>query len=159
MDGEPHFLDCFFRSSSATGSRQVKKAEEKKIFIILLLTRLRVLASDLLQYETHDLQKIVSHERTFMENNFLRLLLKEIIGSGDYSLEGIAFVTHIPYDVLYDFACGLTKSSLSISSWAKLLQLYLEVKPDVAEHLINQFADIKKSNNVSLSSLLHWRIS
>jgi len=73
---------------------------------------------------------------------------------GEYTLEGIAHYTRIPFDVIFDAACG-NNNQLSITPWARIIDLYIQVKPDVTQLLLNKLIEIKDKNHLAISLLLH----
>lgn len=76
-----------------------------------------------------------------MDSRIIQLLIHGIIDTGDYTLEGIAYHTHIPFDIIYDAACGIG-NEFSITVWTKLVELYLEVKPDVNQLFMEKLITI-----------------
>jgi len=88
-----------------------------------------------------------------MDNRVIQFLIQSIIETGEYTLEGIAFHTRIPFDVIYDAACGIP-NQFSITPWVRIIALYLQVKPDVAQLSIDRLLEIKDKNPTAFSSLL-----
>jgi hypothetical protein len=88
-----------------------------------------------------------------MDSRIIQLLIQDIVNTGEYTLEGIAYHTHIPFDVIYDAACGIT-NEFSITLWSKITNLYLEVRPDIVKILINKLIEMK-NNSSSFSELLN----
>lgn len=89
-----------------------------------------------------------------MDSKIIQLLIQGIINSGEYTMEGIACHTRIPFDVIYDAACGNNKQ-FSIVPWAKIVDLYMQVKPEIAELLYEMLLEIKNQQTSSLSLLLN----
>lgn len=75
-----------------------------------------------------------------MDSKVIKLIIRDILETGEYTLEGIAYHTNIPFDVIFDAACG-NAFHLSITPWAKIAELYMQVKPDVAKLLLNQLSE------------------
>ena len=93
-------------------------------------------------------------EHSFMDNKVMQFLIQSILDTEEYTLEGIAIYTHIPFDVIYDITCGINKQA-SITTWAKLVDLYLRTKPDILPMLINKLLEIRdKKNRESFLSIL-----
>ena len=76
-----------------------------------------------------------------MDSRIIQLLIHGIVDTGEYTLEGIAYQTHIPFDIIYDAACGIS-NEFSITTWTTLVELYLEVKPDVNQLFIDKLVAI-----------------
>ena len=89
-----------------------------------------------------------------MDSKVIQLLIQGIVESGEYTLEGIAFYTHIPFDVLYEAACGIG-NQFSITPWARVVDLYIQIKPDIAQVLISRLIEVVGKNSAGLSSLLN----
>ena len=88
-----------------------------------------------------------------MDSKIIQFLIQGIIETGEYTLEGIAIYTHIPFDIIYDAACGINKQ-FSITPWVKVVDLYMQVKPDITKILIDKLLEMKEKNLISISSLL-----
>lgn len=70
-----------------------------------------------------------------MNNKIIKLLIEEIVNTGEYTLEGIAYHTRIPFDVIDEAACGLN-AQISIAAWVKIIDLYFSIKPEAKSMLI-----------------------
>lgn len=88
-----------------------------------------------------------------MDNKIIEILIHGIIETGEYTLEGIAYHTRIPLDVIYDAACGIN-DKFSITPWARVVDLYMQVKPEVAKILVEKLVDLKSGNHAAFSQLL-----
>jgi len=55
--------------------------------------------------------------------------------------------------VIYDAACGIS-DQFSITPWARVADLYMQVKPEVANVLIEKLLEIKNKNHGAFSVLL-----
>ena len=55
-----------------------------------------------------------------MDSKIIQLLIQGIVETEEYNLEGIAFYTGIPFDVIYDAACGIG-NHFSITPWQEWL--------------------------------------
>lgn len=88
-----------------------------------------------------------------MDSKIIRLLIQGIVETGDYTLEGIAYHTHIPVDIIYDAAYGMN-NELSITPWSRIVDLYIQVKPEIAEVLVDKLVEIKNQNDAAFSLLL-----
>lgn len=88
-----------------------------------------------------------------MDSKIIQFLIQGIVETDEYTLEGIAFYTRIPFDVIYDAACGKS-NQFSITPWARVADLYMQVKPEVAQFLIEKLLEMRSKNRAFLSSLL-----
>jgi len=105
---------------------------ERKILQAFLLGGIHQLFCDLFQNQMqHNLNS--SLECYSMDNKIIQLLIHDIVETGEYTLEGIAYYTHIPLDVIYDAACGINLE-LSITPWAKVVDLYMQAQIRVKYH-------------------------
>lgn len=103
--------------------------------------------------EKPEAQNHNSMEYHFMDSKVIQFLIQNILDTEEYTLEGIAYYTHIPFDVIYDIACGVNKQA-SITTWTKLLDLYLRVKPDMLTMLVNRLLEIHDKNKETFLSIL-----
>lgn len=71
-------------------------------------------------------------EFIMIEQKMARLVVNDILQ--DYTLEGIAYYTAIPEDVVYDVAMG-TNTNPSIEFISKVMVLHREVKRDLYEEI------------------------
>lgn len=127
---------------------------ERKILKAFLLARLHQLFCELFQNKMQCNQNNSSMECYTMDSKIIQLLIQGIVETGEYTLEGIAFYTRIPFDVIYDAACGIS-NQFSITPWARVVDLYIQVKPDVTQVLITKLIEIKGKNRGAISSLLN----
>jgi hypothetical protein len=125
---------------------------ERKVLKAFLLGRLHKLFCELFHSNLqHNFNS--SLESYAMDSKIIQLLILEIIETGEYTIEGIAYRTNIPFDVIYDAVCGIN-NQISITPWARVVDLYMQVKPDVTQMLIDKLLDIKNTNHTGFSSLL-----
>lgn len=89
-----------------------------------------------------------------MDSKIIQLLIKSIVETEEYTLEGIAYHTRIPFDVIYDAACGIS-NQFSITPWARVVDLYLKVKPDITQMLVKKLLEIMNQSSGGFSSLLN----
>jgi hypothetical protein len=126
----------------------------RRILKVLLLGRLHQLFCDLFENRFKDLDSHISTECYAMESKIIQFLISGIVESGDYTLEGIAYYTRIPFDIILDAACG-KNSEFSITPWAKIVDLYIQVNPEVTQVLFDKLQEIREKNNGSVSVLLN----
>ncbi len=89
-----------------------------------------------------------------MDSKIIQLLIHGIVETGEYTLEGIAHHTRIPFDVIFDAACGNNRQ-FSITPWARIIDLYLQLKPEIAELIFDKLLAIKEQRVQGLSLLLN----
>lgn len=97
-----------------------------------------------LQYQDyfHAVKINANLEDTFMETNFIRCLIKDILITEEYSLQGLAYYTHTPEDVIVDVAMGInTDPALSIAR--KIIEIHRSVRPDLYAGIMKKFIDKK----------------
>jgi len=136
----------FTLTSSLKNERQLLKA--------FLLGRLQRLFSEIFYNKIQLSQHNSSVECYTMDSKIIQFLIHGIIETGQYTLEGISYYTHIPLDVIYDAACGISKQ-FSITPWAKIVDLYIQVKPDVEQIFIDKLLETKNKNCAAFSLLLN----
>lgn len=129
------------------------KKSERKILKVFLLSRLHQLFYELFLRKMQCNNNVYSKEYYAMDSQIMQLIIQGIIETGEYTLEGIAFYTRIPFDIIYDAACGIN-NQFSITPWARVVDLYLQLKPDVAKILIDKLIEIKKKDRSAFSLLL-----
>lgn len=140
--------------TSQTNSLKFSAKNKRKILKAFLLGRLHQLFCELFQPNMHYKRNNSSMECYTVDSKIIQLLIQGIVETGEYTLEGIAYYTHIPFDVIFDAACGIS-SQFSITSWARVVNLYIQVKPDVTQLLIDTLLEIKDKNKAAISSLLN----
>lgn len=126
---------------------------ERKILKAFLLGRLRALLLELFENEISHYQNNYLMEHYTMDNKIIQLLIQGIIETGEYTLEGIAYHTRIPFDVIYDATLGFC-NQFSVTFWAALVNLYMQVKPDIAKLLVDKLIKLRDKNAATLLSLL-----
>lgn len=92
-------------------------------------------------------------ERYLMDANIIRQTLQEIVDTGQYTLEGIAQYTRIPFDVLLDVACGRT-DNFFVTSWVRVMKLYIQVKPEMAQKVVDRILAMNDNKAEKLSRQL-----
>lgn len=127
---------------------------KRKIMKAFLLSQLHRLFCELFYNKIQSEKNLSSMEYYVVDNKIIQFLIQGIIDTGEYTLEGISHCTRIPFDVIFDAACG-NNTQLSITPWAKVVDLYMQAKPDVAQLLFNKLVEIKDKNHFALSLLLN----
>lgn len=126
---------------------------ERKFLKAFLLNRLHQLFLELFRSSAQCDQNNLVMECYAMDSKIIQLLILGIVETGEYTLEGVALYTHIPFDVIYDAACGIN-NQLSITPWSRIVDLYIQVKPDIAQILIDRLIKFKEQHKAAFSLLL-----
>lgn len=133
---------------------KIPKKCERKVLKVFLLGWLQKLFRELFKNKMNYYQNHSAMEFYHMDSKIIQFLIQGIIDSEEYTLEGIAFETRIPFDVIYDAACGIN-NQISITPWAKLVDLYMQVNPAISQVLIEKLLlEVKNNNQKGFSSLL-----
>ncbi len=126
--------------------------KERKLLKVFLLSRIHQLFFDYFKNQL-ELDTNFSMECYAMDNKLIQFLINGIIKTGEYTLEGISYHTHIPFDIIFDAVCGIN-NQFSMTLWIKIINLYLEVNPDITNHLVDQLLELKSKDSFVLSSIL-----
>lgn len=129
------------------------KKNERKILKAFLLRYLHELFLEQFQNKMQCLQNNYSVECYTVDSKIIQLLIQDIIQTGEYTLEGIAFHTRIPFDIIYDAACGIS-DHFSITPWVRIVELYMQVKPDITKALTARLIETNNKNAMEFSTLL-----
>ena len=127
---------------------------ERKLLKLFLLGSLHKLLCELYSNATLNAYSEYFMENYAMDSKIIQLLIQNIVETGEYTLEGIANHTRIPFDVIVDAACG-NNNQLSVTFWIKIVDLYMQVKPEIARMLFDKLLMIKEKNSATLSLLLN----
>ncbi len=76
-------------------------------------------------------------ESTMIENHFIRYLINDILSTGEYSLEGIAYHTQIPEEVIFEISAGL-QDCLSLSLSQKIIALHRMVRNELYQAILEK---------------------
>lgn len=88
-----------------------------------------------------------------MDEKIIQILIREIVETGEYTLEGIATYTGIPIDIIIDVACG-SMSQFSITLWIRIIDLYMQVKPEISKFFFVRLIETIEKDHFNLSHLL-----
>ena len=80
---------------------------KRKMLRAFLLGHLHKLFIELFLDQLQGNQNNSTMEYYEMDSKIIQVLIQGIIETGEYTLEGIALYTRIPFDVIYDAACGI----------------------------------------------------
>lgn len=130
---------------------------EKKLLKVFLITWLQKFFSNL--YQKHfqfNLEKNIelTMECYSMDRKIVETLLKEIVATGEYTLEGIATYTQIPLDIIVDAACGIS-NQLSVTPWTRIVDLYMQVKPDISKIFHEKLIEKLEKDKCKISVILN----
>jgi len=131
----------------------VHNKNELKVLKVFLLSVLYRFFCELFQSKIQQHHGIDTMECYTMDSKLIQFLIQEIVKSEEYTLEGIAYHTRIPFDVVYEAACGIS-NHFSIIPWAKIACLYLQVRPDVGKLLIDKLLELREKGEIDYTSLL-----
>lgn len=148
------FCETVTPTHSYTSNLKLPSKSERKILKAFLLGRFHQLFFELFHGKIQTNQNNYPMECYTMDSKIIQILIQGIIETGEYTLEGIAYYTHIPFDVIYDAACGIS-NQFSITPWARIVDLYTQLRPDVTEMLISKLIETKNNNHLGISSLLN----
>ncbi len=81
-------------------------------------------------------------EDSMLENNFAQLIIKDILLTEQYTLEGIARYTDTPEDFIYEVITS-SHTSPSLSILRKLIELHKSVRPDIYEEILKKITSPK----------------
>lgn len=109
--------------------------------------------SNLIQHEL-ERNNNSTMECYIMDSKIIQLIIKELVESGEYTLEGIAFHTRIPFDIILDAVCGAS-IHLSITSWMRIVELFIQIRPEVSQMIIDKLIELKNNDFAYLFSLLN----
>lgn len=90
-------------------------------------------------------------ENDMLERNFVSLVIKDILASGEYTLEGFAKYADTHEDVVHEIVSGVNTNP-SATLLRRVIDLHREVRSDLYEEIINkittQYLDLvtKKKN-------------
>jgi len=140
-----HALNCRFNfhdnysphPHSYAPTLKFNTSTERKIMKAFLLSRLHLLFCDLFRKKIQSEKTHSSMECYTVDSKIIQFLIQSIIDTGEYTLEGIARYTRIPFDVIFDAACG-NNVQLSMTLWIRIIHLYIQIKPDVARLLFDK---------------------
>lgn len=86
-------------------------------------------------------------ENAMLEKNFIRTIIMDILSTGEYSLQGIAYYTGIHEDIVQELASGLNTKPLA-TVLRKIIELHKLVRRDlylaIAKKLAVEYSSIAK---------------
>ena len=129
---------------------------EKKLLQVFLLSMVRSLLHEqfchMIQFDCAD--DPCATELYGMDHKIIQLVIRGIVESGEYTLEGIAYQTRIPFDIIWDAARG-NGMQLSMTAWGRIVDLYMQIKPNIYKLLLQKLLQLESEDPVAISALLH----
>lgn len=132
-----------------TGLKLSKGNEQTLLKAVLL-----AIVQNFLQETIIKSHKKYQKESYAMDQQIMKHIIQGILETGNYTLEGIAHDTNIPFDVIYEAALGHTRE-LSITPWSRIIALFFNVRPDIAQLLINKLLHTLGKERGILNGLLN----
>ena len=77
-------------------------------------------------------------ENIMLESNFVHCLINDILSTEEYTLNGIAFYTGIPEDVIEELITGINTSP-SLLVTRKIIELHRITRPSLYKNLLDKF--------------------
>ncbi|VVC76396.1 hypothetical protein AQUSIP_17080 [Aquicella siphonis] len=82
----------------------------------------------------------VEMENAMLEENFLQLLIKDILISGEYTVAGIAHYTNIHEDIVHEVLIGRNNCP-SAAFLRRTIELHQSVRRDIYQQIRKKIAD------------------
>ncbi|HEX2549651.1 MAG TPA: hypothetical protein VHM20_07470 [Gammaproteobacteria bacterium] len=127
--------------------------DEREILKVFLLNQFHQIFFELFNNQLKSDACNFSMECYAMDSKIIQLVIKSIVDTKEYTLEGISYHTHIPYDIIFDAACGIN-NQFSVTLWIRIVNLFMQVRPDIGNILLDRLLEIKNKNSDIFSSLL-----
>ncbi|MBX3709683.1 MAG: hypothetical protein KIT56_06760 [Gammaproteobacteria bacterium] len=137
-----------FRFNSFISSKEMAIIIEAEIFI-----RIYQELAEIFKMHYKDYFSIMKfdfdRERDMIDDNFIKLIINDLVLSEAYSLEGIAYHIREPEDVIYEIVSGNnTNPSLKLSR--KIIELHRSFRSDLYREIISKFVTEHMKANESL---------
>jgi len=85
-------------------------------------------------------------ENTMLESNFIQCVINDILLTEEYTLQGIAFHTQIPEEIIYDIVIGSNKEP-SLPLARKIIEIHRSIRPDLYLNLMKKIFITSLSKN------------
>ncbi|OGT37190.1 MAG: hypothetical protein A3F12_04195 [Gammaproteobacteria bacterium RIFCSPHIGHO2_12_FULL_38_14] len=76
-------------------------------------------------------------ENTMLEANIMRFIIEDILTSGEYNLQGIAYYTKLPEDVICEVIAG-NNATPSAVLFKRIVSLHAEVRQPLYQDIIKK---------------------
>lgn len=81
----------------------------------------------------------IEMENTMLETNYVSLIIEDILETEEYNLQGLAYYTDTPLEILQEVMAGINKYP-SAMLLQRCLELHREVKRDVYRTVLRKIA-------------------
>jgi len=128
---------------------------ERKLLKAFLLRSLYTLLHELSQKQQQvdkNYHTNTAMECYMLDNKMIQFIIREILKTEEYTLEGIAYYARVPFDVIFDAACG--NSHLSVTAWTNIVDLYMQVKPEIPRMLFDKLLRTKQKDRSTLALVM-----
>lgn len=121
------------------------KLSREEIFILEaeLLTHICKELKEFFKYQHRDYFRLMKFtremEETMLDVNYIRFVIKDILYTEEYTLNGIAYYTQTPEEVVYEIATGCN-SRPSATFLQKIIDLHRSVRRDLYNTIIKKIA-------------------
>ncbi len=140
----------FYKNKISTS--RIFSKNERKLLKLFLLGKLHQIFYELFQNQLSEKKNFLMEEYYTMDSKIIRFLINNLVATGEYTMEGVAYYTRIPFDVIYEAACGIT-NEFSINFWVKIVDLFMKAHPKIEEILIDKLIE-EKTKKSPFSELL-----
>lgn len=117
--------------------------EENYLVEAELLTRLCDTLKNFFQSQYKEYLRAIKNdkekEKKMLDTNFISHVISDILRTGDYSLEGIAYYTETTEEVLTDLVAG-RNASPSFPLSRKIIELHRTVRPGLYHEMLRKIA-------------------
>lgn len=117
--------------------------EEGIILEIELFTRLCEALKESFKNHYKDYLRVIKchseMENMLMEAQFVRCVINDILSTEEYTLDGIAYYTQTPEDVVYELATG-SNTSPSANVLRRIIELHRTVRRDLYDALMKKIS-------------------
>lgn len=91
--------------------------------------------------EFFNLMRLTTEQEDIMlENNFIQLLIKDILCTGEYTLQGVAQYTDTHEDVIHDLASGINTKPLAYC-FRRIIELHRYVRIEIYKAIGKKISD------------------
>jgi hypothetical protein len=117
--------------------------EENLILEIELFTRICEELKDVFKVKYKDYFRVIKcnaeMENAIMESMFVRCVINDILSSEEYTLDGIAYHTQTPEEVVYELAMGWNTSP-SAMLLRKIVELHRSIRRELYDAMMKKIS-------------------
>jgi hypothetical protein len=117
--------------------------EESMIFEIELFTRICEELKEVFKKDYKDYFRTMKcnaeNESVMMEAYFVRCVINDILSTEEYTLDGIAYYTHTPEEVVYEVAIGKNTSPSAVLL-RKIIELHRSVRRELYGEMMKKIS-------------------